>query len=147
MASGSTHDESPGKSPASASAHCFCGKVRVRAEFPSKWVAHCHCSMCRRAHGAAFVTWVGMEATRCRIEDPQAVLRWYASSPGAERGFCSSCGTMLLFRSQRWAGELHIARAGFVDPVDRRPQAHVFWDAHVDWVSIDAGDGLPRKPG
>ena len=39
-----------------ASGKCLCGAVRFRMRFPSKWVAHCHCTMCRRAHGAAFVT-------------------------------------------------------------------------------------------
>ena len=100
----------------------------------------------RRAHGAAFVTWVGVEESRARIDDAQATLRWYASSPGAERGFCSHCGSMLFFRGQRWPGELHIVRANFDEPVDREPQVHVHYDTHVDWVALDPADGLPRKP-
>ena len=35
---------------------CLCGDVRFTVDWPSKWIAHCHCSMCRRAHGAAYVT-------------------------------------------------------------------------------------------
>jgi hypothetical protein len=128
-----------------ASGSCQCGAVRFECDLPSKWVAHCHCSMCRRAHGAAFVTWVGMDAARARLADPQQTLRWYASSPGTERGFCSRCGSMLFFRSERWGGELHIVRANFADEVDRAPQVHVFYDAHVDWAATDPGDGLPRK--
>lgn len=128
-----------------ASARCLCGAVRIDAELPVKWMAHCHCTMCRRAHGAAFVTWAGFDDASCRIVDPDARLRWFQSSPGAERGFCSNCGSTLLFRSRRWAGELHVALANFDGPVDDRPQAHVFWDSHVDWVALDAGDGLPRK--
>ena len=124
---------------------CLCGDVRFSATLPSLWVAHCHCTLCRRAHGAAFVTWVGMDASRCAIDDPRQQLRWYASSAGAERGFCSHCGSMLFFRSERWAGELHIARAQIDGDIDRTPQAHVFWDTHVDWVQLDADDGLPRK--
>lgn len=130
-----------------ASGSCLCGAVRFHAELPSKWVAHCHCSLCRRAHGAAFVTWVGMEATRCTIDDGRETLRWYASTPSAERGFCSHCGSMMFFRAERWAGELHFALAHFHDPVDRAPQAHAFWDAHVDWAGVDPNDGLPRKSG
>jgi hypothetical protein len=72
-------------------------------------------------------------------------LRWYQSSDQGERGFCSHCGSTLFFRSARWAGELHVTLANFVGPVDRAPQAHVFWDTHVDWVKLDDGDGLPRK--
>lgn len=127
-------------------ARCLCGDLQLEAELPSKWVAHCHCSMCRRGSGAAFVTWVGLEAARSRILDPQQRLRWYQSSPPAERGFCSRCGTPMLFRSTRWPGELHVTLANLIDPVDRAPQAHVFWDTHVDWVRLDPADGLPRKP-
>lgn len=127
----------------SAHGRCLCGDIQFTAELPSKWVAHCHCTMCQHGSGAAFVTWVGMEQSRCRIDDPQQRLHWYASSPGAERGFCSRCGSSMFFRSQRWPGEIHITRANFDTPLDRAPQAHAFWDTHVDWVTL--GDDLPRK--
>ena len=100
--------------------------------------------MCRRAHGAAFVTWVGLDEGRCRVEDSEGLVRWYASSPGAERAFCSRCGSSMFFRSKRWPGELHVVLANFTDPVDRAPQAHVFYDTHVGWLSI--ADDLPKKP-
>ena len=124
---------------------CLCGELGFEAGLPSKWVAHCHCTMCRRAHGAAFVTWVGLEAARCRIEDPHGFLHWYPSSAQAERGSCRNCGSILFFRSARWPDELHVTLANFDGPVDRAPQAHVFWDSHVDWVRLDPDDGLPRK--
>jgi hypothetical protein len=126
-----------------ASGACLCEGIQFRVDLPSKWVAHCHCTMCRRAHGAAFVTWVGMDETRCHVEDPEGLLRWYHSSPEAERGFCTRCGSTLFFRSPRWAGELHIVLANFEDEVDRAPQAHVFFDTHVDWFKV--ADDLPKK--
>jgi hypothetical protein len=128
-----------------ATGGCLCGEVRFTAHLPSKWVAHCHCSLCRRNAGAAFVTWVGMEQERCTIEDPRGRLAWYASSTHGERGFCTQCGSSMFFRSPRWPGELHVTLANFDGPVDREPQVHVFWDTHVDWVKLDPGDGLPRK--
>ena len=128
-----------------AHAQCLCGDITLEATLPSKWVAHCHCSLCRRAHGAAFVTWVGMDATRCVISDAKQQLRWYASTPGAERGFCGHCGTMMFFRSERWPGELHIALAHFTTPVDRMPQAHAYWEDHVPWAAVDPNDGLRRS--
>jgi hypothetical protein len=124
---------------------CLCGAVRVSVVGSSKWVAHCHCSMCRRAHGAGYVTWLGARGDAATIEDEEGRLGWYASSPGAERGFCRRCGTTLLFRSQRWPDELHIAVGALLDGPDRAPQAHVWWSAHVDWASIDPTDGLPRR--
>jgi hypothetical protein len=111
---------------------------------PSKWVAHCHCSRCRRAHGAPLVTWAGFEDSQVDIEDPQSALRWHVASQGGSRGFCGLCGSPLFFRSDRWPGELHIARALFDTPIDREPQAHVYYDTHVAWLSI--ADALPKKP-
>jgi hypothetical protein len=128
----------------STSGRCLCGDVAFAARLPSKWVAHCHCTLCQRSSGAAFVTWVGLHADGVAIDDPHGHLAWYASSATGERGFCTRCGTTLFFRSPRWAGELHVTRANFDGPVDREPQAHVFWDTHVDWVRL-ADDGLPRK--
>lgn len=125
-------------------AQCLGGAVRVQARAPSLWMAHCHCSQCQRAHGAAYVTWIGLRAESCTLEDRDEQLRWYASSPAAERGFCARCGSSLLFRSQRWPGELHLTAANLTSTPDRTAQAHVFWDTHASWASIGE-DGLPRR--
>ncbi|CAN5912030.1 GFA family protein [soil metagenome] len=122
---------------------CLCGAVRFSAESPSIWSAHCHCTMCQRAHGAAFVTWVGVEVGKSEVRDPDGVLSWYDSSDEAQRGFCSRCGSSLFFRSSRWPGELHIARAGFTGPVDRAPEGHDYYDTRVEWFAFD--DDLPKS--
>lgn len=116
---------------------CLCGAVRFAADLPSKWCAHCHCSMCRKAHGAGYVTWVGFEQHQVSMTEGSDQLTWHDSSPGAQRGFCRKCGSSMFFRSERWAGELHIALGAMDDEVDRKPQANVFFDRHVDWMPID----------
>ena len=122
---------------------CLCGAVAFECTLPTKWVAHCHCSLCRRAHGAAFVTWAGFEQSRFRCTAGEQQLRWYRSTPEAERGFCTHCGSTLFFRSSRWPGEIHVAVANLDAPLDRAPQAHVYWNAHVDWYV--PADELPKK--
>jgi hypothetical protein len=131
--------------PGTAGGGCLCGAVRFVARLPSKWVAHCHCTRCQRAHGAAFVTWAGFEAAAVDIHDDAALLRWYVAPEGGSRGFCSRCGSPMFFRSERWPDELHVARALFTDPLDRAPQGHAFADTQVDWVTL--ADSLPRQPG
>ncbi|MBI5279546.1 MAG: GFA family protein [Burkholderiales bacterium] len=123
---------------------CLCGSVHFAVGLPTRWVAHCHCTRCQRAHGAAFVTWVGADAAKSQVDDPRGVLRWYDSGTGASRGFCGSCGSPMFFKSPQWAGELHIARALFTEPVDREPQMHGYYDTHVGWFQV--ADGLPTKP-
>lgn len=120
---------------------CLCGAVRFEAGLPPKWVAHCHCTRCQRAHGAAFVTWVGVDAVDTVVSDTRSALTWYTTSEGASRGFCHTCGSPMFFKSPRWPGELHIARALFLEPVDLMPQSHVHFDTRVNWVCL--GDSLP----
>jgi hypothetical protein len=116
---------------------CLCGAVRFEARLPSKWCSHCHCSMCRRAHGAGFVTWVGFESDHFALTTDPGQLKWYESSSGARRGFCGTCGSTMLFEAKRWSGETHVALGCIDDPIDRKPQANSFFDAHVDWIPID----------
>jgi hypothetical protein len=122
---------------------CLCGAVRFTARLPTKWVAHCHCTYCRRAHGAPFVTWAGFQDEQFRIDPDGVQPTWYESSPGARRGFCPRCGSPMLFTSTRWPGEMHVARALIADALDREPAAHVFYETHVPW--LDVADALPKK--
>lgn len=121
---------------------CLCGAVSFVIELPSLWCAHCHCSMCQRAHGAAFVTWVGVPAAQFKLGDSDSV-NWFESSAGAERGFCRRCGCSMFFRSQRWPGEVHVTLANLRAAIDRAPQTHVFYETHVRWVHL--ADTLPKK--
>lgn len=129
--------------PTAASGACLCGNIAFTMRFPSNWVAHCHCTRCQRAHGAAFVTWVGVAEEQVSIEDPKASLRWFDAGAGGSRAFCSACGSSLFFKGAAWPGELHIARALFNQSVDRAPQMHAYYDTHVAWFEV--ADNLPRK--
>jgi hypothetical protein len=89
--------------------------------------------MCRRTHGAAFVTWVGVAQDRFTIDMGARDLIRFASSGEAIRSFCRHCGSTLFFQSSRWPGEVHIARANIDTPIDREPEAHAYWSDHVEW--------------
>ena len=127
----------------SAKGSCFCGAVRFSIA-KIRGVAHCHCTMCRRAHGAAFVTWVTVKRPDFHLDAGEESLTTFRSSGSALRRFCGSCGTMLFFEGERWADEVHVARA-LVEGEVPEPMAHVFWDDRVSWIEM--GDHLPRKGG
>lgn len=124
---------------------CLCGAIEFEAQLPSKWCAHCHCVLCRRAHAAPFVTWVGMEAERFRITKGEDRLVRYWSSERARRSFCSVCGTTMLFEGDRWPDEVHVARACIDGEIDREPAANAYWDRHVAWGA--SPEALPRYGG
>jgi hypothetical protein len=121
---------------------CLCGRVRYEAEPPTLFFAHCHCRWCREAHGAAFVSWVGIAAERFRLVAGEDNLRWYQSSGQSRRGFCAVCGTTLFFASALCPGEMHVTRASLPAVIDRDAELHCFYDQHAAWA--ECGDTLPR---
>lgn len=123
---------------------CLCQAIKFQFKPPALWCAHCHCSLCQRAHGAAFVTWVGVESDDFTLIN-EDTLRWHRSSPDSERGFCHRCGSTLFFRSERWPGQMHIVRANIDSVIDLEPTDHVYWESRVDWFEVN--DHLPRKAG
>lgn len=100
--------------------------------------------MCQRFHGAPLVTWVGFKADAVRFTVGENRVIWYASSAPAQRGFCSQCGSSFLFRSEKWPDELHVSLTNLLGPIDREPEAHVYYGSHAAWLTL--GDNLPRKP-
>jgi hypothetical protein len=115
---------------------CYCGAIRFEANAPSKWVAHCHCVNCRRAHGAGVVTWAGFLAKQVELHDDGGRLSRYVTDTGATRSFCGRCGTPLFYEGPRWPDQIHVAVGAFDDPPDRAPQAHVFSDRAPEWLPI-----------
>ena len=75
---------------------CLCGAIRYRAEGPPKRVSNCHCSMCRRANGAAFATAAAFDPAKLTFTKGAPTA--YASSAKLERLFCPACGSSVGFR-------------------------------------------------
>jgi hypothetical protein len=125
---------------------CYCNAVRYAVRGPVKFVAHDHCSICRRIAGAAFVTWCGFREDRFQLRAGSDALASFASTPDATRGFCRRCGSHLFFRSSRWPGEVHVTLASIHDPKGLVPKAHVFASDRATWCALP-DDGLPRLGG
>jgi hypothetical protein len=112
---------------------CLCGAVRLEAE-PSQMHSHaCHCEMCRRWTGSAFLA-VPVREQGLRLEG-EASVRRFRSSDWAERAFCDVCGSALFYRL-RDGGDLYVSLGLFDEPdalplaselyIDRKPAAYAF---------------------
>ena len=123
---------------------CSCGAVRFELTPPSRFCAHCHCQNCRRAHGAAFVTWAGFKKEQVVIHGEEA-LTHYTTDTDAVRSFCKRCGSTLFYSGPRWPDEWHVAVGNVEGELDREPAAHVYVDHKAAWWTID--DGLPQLGG
>ncbi len=126
----------------SISGSCLCGEVEFLFSLPIKWCANCHCTRCQRSHGAGFVTWVGINKNQFFLKKGNTLLNWVSSSKKSKYGFCSKCGSSILFKSTKWEGEIHITLANLHPPHNLKPQAHAYFDTHVEWLNFN--DGLKR---
>jgi len=112
---------------------------------PSLFCAHCHCSICRRIHGAGFVTWFEVPSAQLRITAGESDLVRFQSSEHGTRSFCGSCGSSLFFEWALNPGKIDIVLANMDGPIDREPQLHAYFDCRAAWVTV--GDSLPRLGG
>src|SRR5213592_3103109 len=64
-----TKPVAPGKP---ASGQCLCGKVCFEIDVPARWAWHDHSAASRRAHGAAYATYVGSWRKRFRVTKGKA---------------------------------------------------------------------------
>ena len=55
------------------------------------------------------------------------------------------CGSSLFCESTQHPEMVDIVLANMNGPIDRAPQAHIYFDDRVDWVCAE--DGLPRLGG
>lgn len=122
---------------------CQCGAVRYRVVAPPRWVGHCHCRMCQKAHGAPMVSWVAVPTES--VTFVTGALKYYRSSEKTERGFCPQCGTPVACVPEPRPGAtpyIDLALATFDDPKTFTPMMHVWCDSAMPWLPID--DHLPR---
>lgn len=124
---------------------CLCRAVQFELRLPTLFCCHCHCTMCRRAHGAGYVTWVGVAVGQWRVTAGTDCLRVYASSDHGRRSFCITCGSTLSYESTHHPERIDVALANFDDPIDRSPEFHVFFSDHAPWTVI--GDDLMKLGG
>jgi len=130
---------------AKVSGACLCGAVRFSVELPTQFCGHCHCSMCRRNHGAGYVTWFVVPRAQIALDAGQAELSKFRSSDHGTRSFCGRCGSSLFCESTRHPDQVDIVLANMAGPIDRRPECHIYFDDRVEWVTVD--DDLPRLGG
>jgi hypothetical protein len=124
---------------------CLCGAVEFSVALPTLFCGHCHCTMCQRNHGAAYVTWFGVPWEQLTIEKGQDALVRHDSSDHGTRSFCGNCGSSLFCESTKRDDHVDIVLANMNGEIDRTPSFHIFWEDRAQWTVV--GDELPRLGG
>lgn len=126
------------------SGNCLCGSVRYEVAGPFDLMAHCHCSMCRKHHGAMFSTFVSAPLAGFKFLAGKDNIAVFPSSDQGRRPFCRTCGSVAPMLLE--ASAIVIIPAGNLagDP-GVRPQMHMFAASRATWYPIT--DALPQHPG
>jgi hypothetical protein len=152
---------------------CLCGGVTFEITGPLLAPLNCHCSQCRKQHGAAFRSRVRVQAKDFHWLAGEHLVKFYESPRGYQRGFCSDCGSPIINRSgPNWtppadfpggmirksgdrfsekimphknaaAPQYGVALALLDDP-PARPALHCFVASKAPWFEIT--DDLPQYP-
>jgi len=92
---------------------CLCRAVKYEITSRPKALSHCHCSQCRKSHGAAFASYGSVPRKDLHLIQGAEHMTAYRSSESVLRQFCSQCGSSLFWSKSN--GD------------------------HADWVSIALG--------
>ena len=125
------------------SGSCLCGKVRYELEGRPQFINHCHCSMCRKAHGAAFGSFLHADGRTFRWTAGATEVQNFESSPGTFRAFCRNCGSNLPVLEDDGT-HVTIPAGTLDDDPGVRPVVHIHTASRAPWYAIS--DDLPQFP-
>lgn len=125
---------------------CLCGAVKYEVDGFSERMANCHCSMCRKFHGAAFATYGEARTSDFRWLEGEEELAAYTADNGTTRRFCRRCGSSMTFSSVNYPdGIVEIALGTLDSNIEMSPDAHIFVGSKASWSEIL--DDLPQYVG
>jgi hypothetical protein len=121
---------------------CFCRAIRYEAGGAPFNETSCHCSICRRTTGAAFVTWFSV--TRDQFRFSRGTPTRFQSTSQGTRSFCPDCGTQLTFEHADFGNEIDISTCSLDDPNRLPPRDHTHVSSKLGWITL--ADGLSEYP-
>jgi len=123
----------------SISGGCQCGAIRYRISGEITELHICHCRMCQKASGNYFMPLGNVDKDQFEVSRGQ--VDWYFSCDPVRRGFCSKCGTPLIFETVE-APHLNVTLGSLDQPSNFLPDRQFGLEAKMSWF----GD-LDRLPG
>ena len=115
---------------------CHCGRVRYRAVGPWGFMEHCHCTDCRKIHGAAFATYIQLPRARFTLLQGKDQIRIYEAASGTKRSFCQTCGSCITSQADSESGSVYVAAGTLDTPLEQKADLHIFVRSKAPWYEI-----------
>jgi hypothetical protein len=120
---------------------CACQRVRYRiTELP--FVVHCcHCRLCQRQTGSAFVVNALVEADRIELDGPTPRRHDLPTDSGRPHGIhrCTTCGTALWSEYSGVSAVWFMRATTLDDPTVVVPDVHIYVKSRLPWVVLPPG--------
>ena len=121
---------------------CLCEGVAYRVEGELGPIFHCHCSRCRRWHGAAFRTRATIRSSQFSWTRGEELVKRFHSSEFVVKHFCSVCGSSLISTYDNDPEKIGIPLGGLDQSPANKAEGHFFVGSKAPWFEIT--DGLPQ---
>ena len=122
---------------------CMCGGVTYAINGEMGDITHCHCAICRKAHGSAFSSVAAVQIEDFEFVSGNDLIKCYRSSPDKVRCFCSNCGSHIF--AHREGQNHYILRLGTLDDDPGvRPVNHIWVSLKAPWYNLENDCGLPK---
>lgn len=132
-------------SPQTFRGSCLCGAVKYQIRSRPKALSHCHCSQCRKSHGAAFASYGSVLRQNLELLEGADQVKSYRSSEAVQRQFCSHCGSSLFWASNQgeYSDWISVALGTLDTTYTTEKQQHVEVTSKAPWFEIK--DQWPQR--
>lgn len=124
----------------SYSGSCQCGAVRFEIESDLTDIVYCHCSLCRKFSGSAFLAFGSAEHRNINIAGSEHI-KSYSASKSASREFCSHCGSTLFWQELGSYGDKYkcVALGSLDGNFEPSSWEHYYTSCKASWYQIQDG--------
>jgi hypothetical protein len=122
--------------------NCECGHISYEVDGDVSDFSHCHCSQCRRLHGAAYATFAGVARSTLSFTSGKTAVRIYKSSADHERIFCPNCGSNIMVILEDEPDVYYLSMGAVNGDPSLPPGYHIYVGSKAPWHEIN--DELPK---
>lgn len=118
---------------------CLCGAIAYELNCDLQEIYYCHCQRCRKSNGAAFNAVSIAPLKEFKLVRGEDKLKVFEYEGGADRYFCSECGSS-LFSKRKTMPDIIRIRIGTLDtPISIKVSKHIYVGSKAEWYDICDG--------
>ncbi len=115
---------------------CLCGAVKFKVAGELGEMMNCHCTHCRKSHGAAFATYIEVPWSRFEFVKGKDHLTTFKTDSSTKRSFCKTCGSIVVCFADSDKTNLEISASVLDTPTDLKPAYDIYVRSKASWYDI-----------